>query len=135
MTGYEIDHIGVAVRSLEKSIPFYTSLGFREIHIEEVPTEKVRVAFIEFDNQAAVELLEPTSNEGVIAKYLGTRGEGIHHICFRTKDIMASLEKLKDDGFRTIDETPRPGAKECLVAFVHPKAANGVLIELSQKKS
>jgi methylmalonyl-CoA/ethylmalonyl-CoA epimerase len=133
MTGYEIDHIGIAVNSIESALPFYKALGFKDIKLEIVPTEKVKVAFIEFDNHSDIELLEPTSDDSVIRKFLDKSGEGIHHICFKTKDIQKSLDSLKAEGFRLVDESPRLGAKNCKVAFIHPKAANGVLIELSQK--
>lgn len=133
MTGYEIDHIGIAVNSIEAALPFYKALGFKDIKLEEVPSEKVKVAFIEFDNHSDIELLEPTTDDSVIRKFLDKSGEGIHHICFKTKDIQSSLNSLKSEGFRLVDETPRLGAKNCKVAFIHPKAANGVLIELSQK--
>jgi methylmalonyl-CoA/ethylmalonyl-CoA epimerase len=130
---YEIDHIGVAVESIEAVLPFYRSLGWTHFAMEEVPTEKVRVAFIQFANRANVELLEPTDESSVIKKFLEKRGSGMHHMCYRVVGIDAILKDLKAKGVRLIDETPRPGAHGCRVAFIHPKATGGVLIELSER--
>lgn len=131
--GFKIDHIGVAVESLEKGFALYKAMGWKSMHIEEVPTEKVKVGFIEFENQANVELLEPTSEDSVIKKFLMKRGPGIHHICFRVQDIEKVMEQLKAEGLRLLDEKPRLGAHNCKVCFIHPSSANGVLIELSEK--
>jgi methylmalonyl-CoA/ethylmalonyl-CoA epimerase len=130
--GFEIDHIGIAVQSIDKAFGFYRSLGWSEMKVEVVESEKVKVGFIEFGNSVQIELLEPTSDESPIAKFIAKRGEGIHHICLRVPNVQKSLDGLKDDGFRLINEMPKAGAKGCWVAFVHPSAANGVLIELSE---
>lgn len=130
---YELDHIGVATRSLEEGLKFYEALGFKEMHKEEVPTERVRVGMLELGNSSRIELLEPTSEDSPIAKFLDKRGPGIHHICLRVKDIKAVLAHLRtQEGVRLIDEAPKPGAHGCQVAFVHPKSTGGVLLELSQ---
>ncbi|MBX9765853.1 MAG: methylmalonyl-CoA epimerase [Bdellovibrionales bacterium] len=130
---YEIDHVGVAVESIEAVLPFYRALGWDHFEMEEVPTEKVKVAFIQFANRANVELLEPTDESSTIKKFLEKRGAGMHHICYRVQGIDAILKDLKAKGIRLIDETPRPGAHGCRVAFIHPKATGGVLIELSER--
>ena len=131
---FELDHIGVAVRSLQQATGLYKALGWAAIPVESVSSEKVKVAFVEMENQAAVELLEPTSEDSVIAKFLSKRGEGIHHICLRVQDLDAALVRLKAAGVRLIDEKPRPGAKNCRVAFIHPSSCNGVLVELSEPR-
>lgn len=131
---FEIDHIGVAVNSLEKAFAPYQAMGWQKLEVEEVPTEKVRVGFLSFHNQANIELLEPTAPESPIAKFLAKRGEGVHHICFRVKNVQEAIDQLKGRGMQMIDEKPRPGAHGCQVAFIHPKSAGGVLIELSQRR-
>ncbi|HEX4922717.1 MAG TPA: methylmalonyl-CoA epimerase [Bdellovibrionales bacterium] len=130
--GFEIDHIGIAVKSIEQAFRFYEALGWKDMKVEVVESEKVKVGFIEFNNSVSIELLEATSSDSPIAKFIEKRGEGIHHICMRVPDVQKSLDGLKDDGFRLVNEMPKAGAKGCWVAFVHPTAANGVLIELSQ---
>ncbi|PIU01184.1 MAG: methylmalonyl-CoA epimerase [Bdellovibrionales bacterium CG10_big_fil_rev_8_21_14_0_10_45_34] len=130
---FEIDHIGVAVRSLEEGFKLYGLMGFDEMYTEVVPSEKVKVGFIEFANGARVELLEPISDDSVIAKFLKKRGPGFHHICYRVKDIEVVMKALSDQGVRMIDSKPRIGAHNCKVAFVHPSSASGMLVELSQK--
>ena len=130
---YELDHIGVAVESLEKALPFYRAMGWHSHPTEVVPTEKVKVAFLQLKNQSSIELLEPTSDDSVIKKFIDKRGPGVHHICLRVKGLQALLDDLKAKGVRLIDERPRPGAHGCQVAFVHPAATGGVLIELSEK--
>lgn len=132
--GFEIDHIGVAVENLEKGFEFYKHMGWTKMETEVVPTEKVRVGFIEFANNVSVELLEPTTPDSVIAKFLAKKGPGIHHICYRVKNIEKVMEKLKNEGVRLIDEKPRQGAHNCKVCFVHPASSNGMLIELSEKE-
>lgn len=131
--GFEIDHIGIAVESIEKALPFYRSQGWTEFEIEDVPTERVKVAFIKFENRANIELLEATSPDSAVAKFILKRGPGIHHLCYRVKNIDGVLKTLKSEGIRLIDETPRIGAHHCRVAFVHPQATGGVLIELSER--
>lgn len=128
-----IDHIGVAVESLEKMVPLYSVLlGHDPEHFEEVVEQKVKTAFFSVGDPN-IELLEATSPESPIAKYIEKNGRGgIHHICFKVDDVAAKLAELKSNGFVLIDEKPRLGAHGKLVAFVHPKSTGGVLIELSQ---
>lgn len=128
----ELDHIGIAVESLETGRRAYEALGLGPMHVEDVPSEKVRVGMFETGNHARIELLEPTAADGPVAKFLARRGPGIHHLCLRVKDIRATLGALKAQGVPLIDEEPKAGADRCLVAFVHPRATGGVLIELSQ---
>ena len=128
----ELDHIGIAVQSLEQGAPAYEALGLGPMHVEDVPGEKVRVGIFETANRARVELLEPTAPDSPVAKFLARRGPGIHHLCLRVKDIRATIAALKAQGVRLIDDQPKAGADHCLVAFVHPGATGGVLIELSQ---
>lgn len=127
----KLDHIGIAVRSLD-SARIYESLGLKIDHVETVATQKVRTAFLSVGD-SNLELLEPVSEDSQIAKFIEKRGEGIHHICFRVDDIEAHLAKLKAEGYRLVNEAPVPGAHGCRVAFLHPSAGNGVLIELSEK--
>ncbi len=126
-----LDHIGIAVRSIEGAA-IYRALGLTVDHVETVETQGVRTAFLPVGD-SRLELLEPTSAASPVAKFIEKRGEGIHHICFRVDDIDAHLERLKAAGFRLINESPVPGAHGCRVAFLHPAAGNGVLIELSEK--
>ncbi|MEO8381097.1 MAG: methylmalonyl-CoA epimerase [Acidobacteriota bacterium] len=126
-----LDHIGIAVKSLDAA-RVYEALGLTIDHVETVETQKVRTAFLTVGD-SSLELLEPTSPDSPIAKFLEKRGEGIHHICFRVDDIESHLARLKSEGYRLINETPVPGAHGCRVAFLHPAAGNGVLIELSEK--
>lgn len=126
-----LDHIGIAVRSLE-SAKIYQDLGLTIEHVETVETQRVKTAFLSVGD-ANLELLEPTSPDSPIAKFIEKRGEGIHHICLRVDDLEAHLERLKAAGYRLINEAPVPGAHGCRVAFLHPSAGNGVLIELSSK--
>jgi len=126
-----LDHIGIAVRSLEAA-KIYQDLGLTIQHVETVETQKVKTAFLSVGD-SNLELLEPTSPDSPIAKFIEKRGEGIHHICLRVDDIESHLERLKAQGYRLINEHPVPGAHGCRVAFLHPAAGNGVLIELSEK--
>ena len=126
-----LDHIGIAVKSLD-SAKIYEALGLAVEHVETVETQGVRTAFLSAGD-ATIELLEPTGPQSTVAKFIEKRGEGIHHICFRVDDIEAQLERLKELGYRLINEAPVPGAHGCRVAFLHPAAGNGVLIELSEK--
>lgn len=129
---FTLDHIGIAVENLETGKAFYEALGLGPMHVEDVPSEKVKVGFFELDNGARVELLEPTSADSPIAKFLATRGPGVQQVCYKVEDLRATIAKLKAKGIRMINDEPRPGAGGCLVAFVHPKSAGGVLVELSQ---
>ena len=125
----QIDHLGIAVKSLEEAIPFYEqSLGLQCHGREEVESQKVRTAFFDCGG-VHLELLEPTSPESPIAKFIEKNGEGIHHIAFRTDDIKAQLRQAAETGIRLIHEQPFEGAAGKLVAFLHPKSTRGVLTE------
>jgi methylmalonyl-CoA epimerase len=126
-----LDHIGIAVRSLDAA-KIYEDLGLTIDHVETVETQKVRTAFLSVGD-ATLELLEPTGPESPIAKFIEKRGEGIHHICLRVDDLESHLAALQAKGYRLINEHPVPGAHGCRVAFLHPSAGNGVLLELSEK--
>ena len=132
-----LDHIGIAVANLDEALAFYRdALGLEIGHAEDVATQKVRATFVGLgEGQAAIELLEATAPESPIAKFVAKRGPGLHHITLRVDDIQAALAMLKARGTRLIDETPRAGAHGSLVAFIHPSAAHGVLVELVQAPS
>lgn len=128
----KIDHLGIATRGIEDALRFWEdALGLENVHTETVDDQKVRVAMLPL-GESRIELLEPTSDESPISKFLDKRGGGLHHIAIRVDDIEAALARLKEKGMRLIDETPRIGAEGCRVAFVHPSSANGVLLELVQ---
>lgn len=128
----KIDHLGIATRGIEEALRFWEdALGLENVHTETVDDQKVRVAMLPL-GESRIELLEPTSDDSPISKFLDKRGGGLHHIAIRVDDIEAALARLKEKGMRLIDETPRIGAEGCRVAFVHPSAANGVLLELVQ---
>lgn len=128
----KIDHLGIAVRSIEETSRFYRDvLGLKCTGIEEVSGQKVRVAFF-LIGQVRIELLEPTAADSPIAKFLEKKGPGIHHVAYRVDDISASLEALKKSGVRLIDETPHEGAHGASIAFLHPKSTGGVLTELCE---
>lgn len=128
-----IAHVGIAVKDLGSSIETYTRLtGSGPVHSEEVPDQRVRTAMFRM-GETTIELLEPTVDDSAVGRFLERRGEGIHHVAISVADIKKELVRLKAAGFRLIDEHPRVGADNCHVAFIHPKAANGVLIELVQK--
>jgi len=127
----KLEHIGIAVKSLDAA-RIYESLGLRVEHVETVETQKVKTAFLSVGD-ANLELLEPSSPDSPIAKFIEKRGEGIHHICLRVDDLESHLARLKAEGYRLVNEAPVPGAHGCRVAFLHPSAGNGVLIELSEK--
>ncbi len=127
----KIDHIGVAVKSIEAALPFYKAMGADVNHIEEVASQKVKTAFIKV-GATTIELVEATSPESPIAKYLEKNREGLHHVCFEVDDVATCLKNLKDAGVPLIDNEPKVGAHNMLVAFVHPKGNNGVLTELAQ---
>ena len=127
-----LDHIGIAVSDLEASLALYRDvLGLDVEPPEDVPAQRVRAHFIPA-GQASLELLEATAPDSPIAKYVEKRGPGLHHVALRVDDIRAALAHLKARGVRLIDEEPRPGAHGSLVAFIHPSAAHGVLVELKQ---
>jgi methylmalonyl-CoA/ethylmalonyl-CoA epimerase len=127
-----LNHIGIAVRSIEAQKPFYEeSLGMEFEGFEDVPSQKVRVGFFRVGD-VRVELLEPTDPSSTIATFLEKRGEGLHHLAFCVDDIQARIAELKESGLRMIDETPRSGAHHMQIAFVHPKSTFGVLTELCE---
>ncbi len=131
---YKVDHIGIAVNSLKTSIPLYERLLRSNCYkTEQVSSEQVDTAFF-LQNGAKIELLESVDPNGVIAKFIQKKGEGLHHIAFEVPDIYAEMERLKKEGFTLLNESPKSGADNKLVCFVHPKDANGVLIELCQSK-
>jgi methylmalonyl-CoA/ethylmalonyl-CoA epimerase len=130
----KVDHIGIAVRSLENTLPFYTDvLNLPLLGIEEVDTQLVRVAFLQAGG-TKLELLEPTSEESPIAKFIEKRGEGIHHVALSVDSIEDRIIEMKEKGIRMIDDQPRLGAGGANIAFMHPKSASGVLVELCEKK-
>jgi methylmalonyl-CoA/ethylmalonyl-CoA epimerase len=131
----KIDHIGIATRGIDEAAKFYREvLGLDMTETEEVPEQKVRVAMLPI-GESRIELLEATSGDSPISRFLEKRGPGIHHVAVRVDDIQAALADLKQKGARLIDEAPRTGAGGCLVAFVHPSSTGGVLLELVQKVS
>ncbi|HTG82857.1 MAG TPA: methylmalonyl-CoA epimerase [Geobacteraceae bacterium] len=128
----KINHIGVAVTSLDEALPFYRDmLGMAFLGIEEVAEQKVKVAMLQV-GESKIELLEPTSSESPVAKFLEKNGPGIHHVAYEVEDIEGAIARLEGDGARMIDRTPRTGAHGARIAFVHPKSSNGVLTELCQ---
>jgi methylmalonyl-CoA/ethylmalonyl-CoA epimerase len=128
-----IDHIGVAVRTIQEAGKFYTDiLGLKIKDIENVAEQKVNVAFIPITD-SEVELLESTHADGPVAKYIDSKGEGVQHIAFRVENIEEALAELKAKGVRLIDEKPRKGAGGAKIAFIHPKETNGVLIEICER--
>jgi methylmalonyl-CoA epimerase len=127
-----IEHIGIAVKDLKDAINVYEALGLQVDSIETVEDQKVTTAFIPCGS-VNLELLEAIGNEGPVARFIEKRGEGIHHISIRVADIASRLDELKKKGIRLVDETPRKGAHNSKIAFIHPKATKGVLIELVEK--
>lgn len=129
----KIDHLGIAVKSIEAGKQFWTNvLGLQFGGVETVSEQKVTTAFFPV-GESEVELLESTAPDGPIANYIEKRGEGIQHIAFRVENIEAALDELKAKGVRLIDEKPRVGAGGAKIAFLHPKSTNGVLVELCQR--
>ena len=129
----KVDHIGIAVSNLDEAVKLYQDVLGLELHGTEVVEEqKVRVAFLPVGD-TEIELLESTSPEGPIAKFIEAKGQGVQHIAFKVDSIEAALEEMKTKGIRLIDEKPRPGAGGAQIAFVHPKTTHGVLLELCQK--
>jgi methylmalonyl-CoA/ethylmalonyl-CoA epimerase len=130
----KIDHIGIATRQLEESTALWEDvLGLKVDSTEELGEQGVRIAMMPL-GETHIELLEPLTSESPVGKFLDKRGPGIHHIAIRVNDIRAALGQLKQKGTRLIDETPRIGARGCLVAFIHPSSTNGVLLELVQQQ-
>ena len=127
-----LDHIGIAVESIDDGLDMYEALGLEVEAIEVVPEQGVRVALLPVGD-SRLELLEPTGPDSPIARHLERRGPGLHHICLRVPDIRAAMATLAEQGRTLLSEEPQPGADGCLVCFVHPKSTGGVLLELSQR--
>ena len=129
-----IEHLGIAVKSLDEAIPYYENiLGMKCYSIEEVADQKVKTAFFKV-GQTKLELLEPTSDESPIAKFIEKRGEGIHHLAFAVEDgVPNALAEMEGKGVRLIDKAPRKGAEGLNIAFIHPKSTHGVLTEFCEK--
>lgn len=132
MKALKIDHIGIAVKDLEKALAFYETLGLKAEGTEVVEEQKVKVAFLP-TGDSELELLESTSPDGPIARHIEKKGEGIQHIALRVENLEAAIEELKAKGVRMIDEKPRYGAGGAKIAFVHPKSTGGILLELSER--
>ncbi len=129
----KIEHIGIAVKNLSDSIAIYQKMLHTDCYKTElVATENVNTAFLKV-GENKIELLEATSADSPIAKFLEKKGEGIHHIAFAVDDILAEMERLKEEGFTLLNESPKKGADNKMICFVHPKETNGVLIELCQE--
>lgn len=129
----KVDHIGIAVKSIDERLTYYTeTLGLKLLKIEEVPSQHVRVAFIDAGN-VKFELLEPTSEESAIFRHIEKRGEGIQHVAFGVTDIRERMQELREKGIRILSDEPKPGAGGAEVAFLHPKDSFGVLYELCEK--
>ena len=130
----KVEHIGIAVRSLEQAIPLFEKLmGCMCYKVEEVSGEKVMTAFLT-SGQTKIELLESTDPDGVIARFIEKKGEGMHHIAFDVPDIYTEIERLKGEGFVFLNDVPKEGADNKLVCFLHPKGTSGVLIEICMEK-
>jgi methylmalonyl-CoA/ethylmalonyl-CoA epimerase len=130
----KIEHIGIAVKNLAASVPLFEKLLNSQCYkTEEVESENVNTAFFK-TGETKIELLEGTDPDGVIARFIEKKGEGLHHIAFDVSDIEAEMKRLKEEGFVLLNETPKPGADNKLVCFLHPKHTNGVLIELCMGK-
>ncbi|WP_026582929.1 methylmalonyl-CoA epimerase [Bacillus sp. J33] len=130
----KVDHIGIAVRSLGEALPFYTeTLQLECLGIEEVESQGVKVAFIKA-GETKLELLEPTSQESPVAKFIEKRGEGLHHVALGVGSIQDRINEMKDKGIKMLQDKPKPGAGGAQVAFMHPKSTGGILYELCEKK-
>jgi methylmalonyl-CoA/ethylmalonyl-CoA epimerase len=130
----KVEHIGIAVKSLGTSIPLFEKLLNSPCYkTEAVESEKVNTAFFK-SGEAKIELMESSDPEGIIARYIEKKGEGLHHIAFEVQNIIVEMKRLKEEGFVLLNEDPKPGADNKLVCFLHPKHTNGVLIELCQEK-
>ncbi len=132
LDGCRLDHVAIAVGSLERAQRVWEDLGLvfgaeREV----VAEQKVRTAFAPIDQHAHLELLEPTADDSAIAKFIAQRGEGLHHLCFRVADVAAKQSEMEAKGYRFLYPAARPGAGGCLVNFIHPKSTGGVLVEIS----
>jgi methylmalonyl-CoA epimerase len=130
----KIDHVGIAVKSIAEAARLYVAgLGLELERIETVSEQGVKVGFLPL-GESEIELLEPLSAESTVAQFLEKRGEGLHHLCIEVPDIRAAMAHLREQGARLLSEEPSSGAGGSLVAFIHPRSANGVLLELSQKR-
>ncbi len=132
MSVYKIDHLGIAVASIDGAMDVYRALGLSEARREHMPSQQVTAAFLPV-GESRIELLEPTSPESPVGKFLARRGEGLHHVCFAVENLEAALVDLGAKGFRLIHASPVAGAEGKRVAFLHPEAGHGVLIELSEQ--
>ena len=131
-----LDHVAIAVKSLDERIPVWQDLGLKfEPGREVVKDQGVTTAFAPIDQHGHIELLEPMSEDSPIGKFIAQKGEGIHHMCFKVSDIEAKQKELEAKGYRFIYPAPRPGAGGCMVNFIHPKSTGGVLIEISTGRS
>jgi len=129
-----LDHIGIAVKNMEETLAFYRdTLGIASVGTEVIEDQKVKVAFLPVGD-TELELLESTSPDGPVAKFIEKRGEGIQHIALRVDNIEKALQELKDKGVQLIDQQPRYGAGNAKIAFLHPKATGGILLEISERK-
>jgi methylmalonyl-CoA/ethylmalonyl-CoA epimerase len=129
-----VNHIGIAVRSIDSTLGFYEgALGLTCEHIEEVPAQRVRAAFLRAGS-TRVELLEPTEPDSTVARFLVKRGEGLHHLAFEVEGVGAALERASAQGIRLVDKAPRAGARGCMVAFLHPESCHGVLVEFVEER-
>jgi methylmalonyl-CoA/ethylmalonyl-CoA epimerase len=131
---FVLDHIAIAVKNINTTKKIYQDFGLKfSDKIEEVKEQKVITAFAQIDQHAHIELLEPTSEESTIHKFIQTKGEGIHHLCFKVPDVKEKTSELKAKGYQFIYPEARVGAGGCLVNFIHPKSTGGILIEISQR--
>jgi methylmalonyl-CoA epimerase len=129
-----LDHIGIAVKNMEETLAFYRdTLGIASVGTEVIEDQKVKVAFLPVGD-TELELLESTSPDGPVAKFIEKRGEGIQHVALRVDNIEKALQELKDKGVQLIDQQPRYGAGNAKIAFLHPKATGGILLEISERK-
>ena len=129
----KVEHIGLAVKSLETAIPLFEKLLNTECYKTEIiESESVNTAFFK-QGETKIELLESTSTDGIITRFIEKKGEGMHHIAFEVADLAAEMQRLKEEGFTLLNETPKPGADNKLVCFLHPQGTSGVLIELCQE--
>lgn len=126
---FRVDHIAVAVRNLPAALQVFEALGLRCAHVQELPSEGVRVAFLPLGS-AALELMEPTTASGPVARFLASRGEGVHHVALRVSDLKEALTRATAAGLEPVPPAPRPGSRGTQVAFLHPKSTAGVLLEL-----
>ncbi|MFE4522658.1 methylmalonyl-CoA epimerase [Cytobacillus firmus] len=130
----KVDHIGIAVRSIDEALPFYTeTLKLEFLGLEEVDSQGVKVAFIKA-GETKLELLEPISEESPIAKFIENRGEGLHHVALGVDSIQERINEMKEQGIRMLQDEPKVGAGGAHVAFMHPKSAGGILYEFCEKK-